>query len=270
MKNVFSTENLHNITEANINFYANPFVHPKRTMTEHDFIYLLQGKWKFGQNKKVYDLKKDHILILTANTKHWGINKCEAGTKTMYFHASRCDGDYTIETNPENTPFIDTLIDVSDNKNIKKLFSNVVNSKLSGEQRKANLYFELLLLELQNRQTYSADSSVAEKIKNIIHQNPESFFTNRELAERVNVSVKTAENKFKTEFGTTIHQYILKFKADEAVSFLFNFPQMSIKEIACNLGFYDEYHFSKSFKKIIGVSPTKYKQSKKEKFTAKR
>ena len=40
------------ITEANINYYASPFAHPKRKMKEHDFIYMLSGKWKIGQNDK--------------------------------------------------------------------------------------------------------------------------------------------------------------------------------------------------------------------------
>lgn len=263
MKNVFSQEKLHTVTEANINFYANPFVHPKRIMKDHDFIYLLSGKWKFGQNKKVYDLRKDHILILAANHKHFGLSPCEAGTKTMYFHASCNQGDYSAENVSEGTDFINSLIDVSSNRNIKKLFSYIVNSKLSGEQRKADLGLELLLSELSHLHTYSPDSSVAERIKNIIHQNPERFFANRELAERINVSVKTAENKFKSEFGTTIHQYILKFKTEEAISYFNSYPQMSIKEISANLGFYDEYHFSKSFKKLKGISPRAYRRTKK-------
>jgi len=260
MKNVFSQEKLHTVTEANINYYANPFVHPKRIMKDHDFIYLISGKWKFGQNKKVYDLKKDHILILAANHKHYGISPCEAGTKTMYFHADCIQGDYSAESLRENTDFISTLIDVSSNQNIKKLFSYIVNSKLSDEQRKADLGLELLLSELSHLQIYSTDNTVAGKIKNIIHQNPESFFSNSELAKKVNVSVKTAENKFKAEFGITIHQYIIAFKIEEAVSYFNSFPKMSIKEISANLGFYDEYHFSKSFKKHKSVSPAEYRK----------
>ena len=74
------------------------------------------------------------------------------------------------------------------------------------------------------------------------------------------VSVKTAENKFKAQFGVTIHRYILSFKVEQAISYLKNFPEMQIKEIAYNLGFYDEYHFSKQFKNLTGLSPTEYRK----------
>ena len=54
---------------------------------------------------------------------------------------------------------------------------------------------------------------------------------------------------------------ILSFKIEKAIQYIKNFPEMQIKEIALNLGFYDEYHFSKQFKKLVGISPSAYKKS---------
>ena len=145
-------------------------------------------------------------------------------------------------------------------KGIKKIFAEIINEKLSGNQRKADIYFELLLCELAENGRYCEGVGIATKLKNIIHSNPEKFFSNKELAEMTNVSVKTAETKFKSVQGKTIHQYMLEFKIKEAISYFDIFPEISIKKIAYNLGFYDEYHFSKQFKKIIGISPSNYKK----------
>lgn len=262
MENIFETDARHRILDANINFYRTPFVHPERVLGEHDFIYLLEGEWKFGQNEETFTLQKDQILILAAGNHHFGLTPCSANTKTMYFHVSREAGDHSRrdgEAVPENSVVVETLIDVSANKKIKKTFLNVVNSKLSGDERKAGVYFDLLLCELSEKRLYASQSRVETKIMDIIHNNPEKFFSNVELAQMVNVSVKTAENKFKARYQKTIHQYMLEFKVQEAISYFNNFPQMGVKEIAYNLGFYDEYHFSKQFKKIAGVSPSKYK-----------
>ncbi len=262
MKNIFTLSKRHTISEANINFYAVPFCHPKRKMQEHDFIYMLDGEWKIGQNNEIFQQEKDVILILSANNTHYGATSCTSGTKTMYFHASCEDGDAFGSNLPkkDNTIITDTLIPTFGNKKIKDIFAEIVNCKLCGNQQKADIYFDLLLCELSEHIAATQGADIAMQIKNIIHASPEKFFSNEELAEMVNVSLKTAESKFKAHFGITIHQYMLIYKIDEAISLLRNYPTMTIKEISYNLGFYDEYHFSKQFKKIAGMSPTEYKQ----------
>lgn len=261
MKNIFSSECVHTVTDANINFYTVPFVHPRRKMREHDFIYVLNGEWGLGQNKETFDLKEDSLLILFANNTHYGVSPCKEGTKTMYFHVSFEEGDF-FRDDASPLPYIDTHVNAASNKNIRELFSSVVNSKLSGEQRKANLYFELLLCELSSQKMCYKEIELAQKIQSIIHAYPERFFSNGELSQMMNVSVKTAENKFKAAFGKTIHQYMLDFKIGEAISYFDRFDGISIKEVAYNLGFCDEYHFSKQFSKHTGMSPRKYKKTK--------
>ncbi len=257
MKHYFNIEPRRQVTEANINYYATPFVHPSRKMEEHDFIYMLEGEWKLGQGEESYTIKKDNLLILGAQMLHFGISPCASGTKTMYFHVEHKDGD--IINQSDNYNALDSLIDVSVNYNIKKIFQQIVNAKLSGADQKANLLFDLLIFELTQLDGIVYKEHLGEKIKNLIHQSPEKFWGNNELAQELGVSVKTAENKFKSLFGVTIHQYILHYKVEQAISYFKNFPEMQMKEIAYNLGFYDEYHFSKQFKKITGLSPSEYK-----------
>ena len=136
----------------------------------------------------------------------------------------------------------------------------MVNAKLSGEQRRANLCFELLICELTSPKMYFGEIETAHKIQSMIHSYPERFFGNVELARMMNVSVKTAETKFKAAFGKTIHQYVLDFKIKEAKSYFDRFKDISVKEVAYNLGFCDEYHFSKQFSKLAGISPREYKK----------
>ncbi len=262
MISIFSGQIRHRVTEANFNFYALPFTHPLRKMQEHDFIYMLSGEWEIGQNNEKYLLQKDRLLILNGGETHYGISPCSKGAKTMYFHASCEPGDEVcqrIEKKDGTSFYLDSFIDASVNPQIKKYFQDVVNAKLAEQQKKTDLLLELLLIELSEYRACAEEKTIAFQIKNIIHSNPEKNFKNRDLAERVNVSVKTAENKFHSQIGMTIHQYSIRFKMEQAILTLKNYPEMSMKEIAYNLGFYDEYHFSRQFKKLTGLSPTDFK-----------
>lgn len=258
MENTFDLNTNAIVTEANINYYSTPFVHPKRKMADTDFIYMLDGEWKIGQNDEAFELKKDSLLILKGNNSHYGISPCLQNTKTMYFHVNE-----GIEGANSSTVTVDSFVDAASNRNIKKIFYQIVNAKLTNDIQKASVLYKLLLCELRDTASTFTGQEIGQKIKDMIHRNPEKFLSNTQIAKKLGVSVKTAETKFKTLFGTTIHSYTLNFKIEQAVAYLKNFPEMQIKEISINLGFYDEYHFSKQFKKIMGVSPTQFKKSSK-------
>lgn len=263
MKICFDTGARRTVSDANINYYSSSFVHPSRKMKDHDFIYIVYGEWKIGQNGETFRLKKDSLLILSASQYHYGISPCSPNTKTMYFHVPPEKGDKTEldrDFPHSSADITENLIDASGNPNIKKYFYEIVNAKLSGNDRKASAFFDLLICEILSSEPHTESAEIALQIKNIIHNDPERFFSNAELARRTAVSVKTAENKFKSFFGITIHQYILNFKIEQAIAYFRNFPEMSVKEVSGNLGFYDEYHFSKQFKRITGLAPTEYKK----------
>lgn len=54
------------------------------------------------------------------------------------------------------------------------------------------------------------------------------------------------------------YQYLMRLKMAFAAEYLQK-PGILIKEIACELGFKDAFHFSRAFKKIFGVSPSSFR-----------
>lgn len=65
---------------------------------------------------------------------------------------------------------------------------------------------------------------------------------------------------FKETYGTTINAYILSKRITQAKRFL-RFTDLSIDEIGSRVGMNDANYFSRSFKKLEGISPSEYKKT---------
>ena len=62
---------------------------------------------------------------------------------------------------------------------------------------------------------------------------------------------------FKKETGQTINEFLTNYRINIALA-LFNDGNLSVLEVAQQVGYQDANYFSKIFKKITGVSPSKY------------
>ncbi len=256
MEHFFDISRNHVITSAGINHYKSPLMHPNRNMSEHDFIYMLKGTWKIGQEDEEYDIAQGDVLLLEAGRPHYGITPCSAGTVAMYVHAEGLASD----KESENSIRLCSLIRAKAHPLIKHCWEKIIFSKRHGEKLQASIYFNTILYEL-NSCIKNDHNTIADQICQFITF-ADGIPSNEDIAKECNISLKTAEQTFKKAFGKTIHQYILETKMETAKQYLTDFPNMRLYEIATALGFYDEFHFSRQFKKIIGVSPKEFKLKK--------
>jgi len=78
-----------------------------------------------------------------------------------------------------------------------------------------------------------------------------------ELAHQVGLSPRYFSVLFKRALGASPHHFVLRERIDEAQRLLAA-GQMPISEVALNLGFADQSHFSQAFRKITGTTPKRY------------
>jgi len=81
-----------------------------------------------------------------------------------------------------------------------------------------------------------------------------------EIAETVAMSVPSFSRYFKKMAGRTFSEFLMHFRIVHASKLLAE-DQQSIAEICFSSGFNNFSHFTKSFKKITGKSPSVYKKS---------
>ena len=80
-----------------------------------------------------------------------------------------------------------------------------------------------------------------------------------ELAQLAGMSPHYFCDLFKKSTGLSPHQYLVRCRVDQAKIFLRS-PQLGIMQIAKATGFADQSHFTKVFRRIVGVTPTQFRQ----------
>jgi AraC family transcriptional regulator len=83
-----------------------------------------------------------------------------------------------------------------------------------------------------------------------------------DIAAEVNLSAYHFSRLFKQSTGLAPHQYQIRCRVERAKELL-QAGEMTIADIATQVGFYDQSHLSRHFKRIVGVSPKVIQQNSK-------
>ena len=81
-----------------------------------------------------------------------------------------------------------------------------------------------------------------------------------ETARQVGYSPSYFSRIFREDTGMAFSEYLTRLRVDKGKSLLAS-TRLSVTEIGAMLGFSDQSHFSRSFKKLTGVSPDRYRKN---------
>lgn len=81
-----------------------------------------------------------------------------------------------------------------------------------------------------------------------------------ELAKEFSLSPSHFVRVFKLATGLPPHAYQLQLRIARARELLRRKPERTVAEIACELGFCDESHFRRHFRRIVGTTPSLFRQ----------
>ncbi len=151
--------------------------------------------------------------------------------------------------------FVDKLYLFQDSKFVKvESFDKINNEKLN----------ELLLSsgKMKEIQIFEPIYNAKKLIKNRIN---EEEIDMKVIADEIFMGYDNFRKRFKNEVGISPHQYFINCKIEKAKELLLNSP-LEIQDIAFNLGFKDQYYFSRIFKLKECVSPSAFRMGRKDKF----
>ncbi len=104
-----------------------------------------------------------------------------------------------------------------------------------------------------------AEPRVITRAKEFILEHQGEELSLGQVARAVNTSTYYFCKLFKRVTGINFTDYLSRVRIEKAKNLLLN-PSLRISEIAFEVGFQSLTHFNRVFKKIIGQSPTQYRE----------
>jgi len=251
------------LASANAHYYKEPTEerYIDRVLEYHDLVFMIDGGWSMTEQNQEYPLVKDDVLLLASGRHHYTKLPCLPGTQTFCLHVSTAPGD--TQDNPASIG-LPTLIHTRHTQQIQQYFSSLVATYWSVEpfkEQKITSLLSLLLLELYSecREQQDNEENLAEQAIRIINNTPHHRYTTKEMAELLFVNPKTLNNAMHKKVGMPFYTYEKQQKLKMVAVQLKAEPELKLSQIATAFGFYDEFHMSKAFKQMFGVSPRDYR-----------
>jgi two-component system response regulator YesN len=122
--------------------------------------------------------------------------------------------------------------------NVTRVLENFISKVSLGKERKRKVRFQ--------------------KMRDFIHRNFTGSITAGDVAREAGLSIGRALHLFREETGMAMTAYISKMKVDYGKYLLLN-SDVQLADLAGQLGYYDQSHFTKNFKKLERITPSHFR-----------
>ena len=120
-----------------------------------------------------------------------------------------------------------------------------------------------LLMESGSKRGGEARADYARQAAAFMQQNYSRSISVEDAARQAGVSRSYLYRAFQAEFGCSPSAYLTRYRIQRACQLL-RHSQLPVGAVAVSVGFEDPFYFSRTFRRETGVSPTEYRESKKD------
>jgi AraC-like DNA-binding protein len=208
-------------------------------------------------NKDIKYLQKDQILIFNPYQVHVTKND---DINTQDYYTLHLQQDW-ISKIKQNIYFdLNIIDDEIYYKEFLNLCEFLLNSNSNNSEALIYEFFNKFVLKYSSKlNNNSINNHLLEDVKSYILDNIKEQITLDDIANNIGYNKEYIIRIFKNEFGLTPHAFLMNEKVNYAKKLLDKNDKLSICDIAVDIGFYDQSHFTKLFKKSFATTPKKYK-----------
>lgn len=114
--------------------------------------------------------------------------------------------------------------------------------------------------KMGKKEERTVETDEVEKIKAYIDEHYLTLESMEKVAAEFGYNYTYLSRMFKQKTGETMSRYILNKKIELAKDMLENKPELKVTEVSDLCGYGDYRYFTRIFKKMVGVSPSEYKE----------
>ncbi|XID90910.1 helix-turn-helix domain-containing protein [Paenibacillaceae bacterium WGS1546] len=228
-------------------------------------IFVQEGQGELIYRQQTYSLKKSGLFCLFPQASHEYYAVGDGPMRKAWIAFEGPQGYRMLERIGIKacTPYIPNALHAG----VEELFNRMLETAGDPEGRDMDLSRLIAFFRLFEELSRKTPDSLRDKVcsDNWLLQGKEYIETHyceritvETVADRVRVDRAHFTRRFHQAFGITPAKYLLELKINEARRLLEN-SDFNLTVIAQSIGYTDMFTFSKSFKKLAGVSPKEYR-----------
>ena len=270
------------ISQANYHQFSNKHKTSFMSVESRMFLWCKSGKGKIRINKKTYNVERDDYFILPWRHKiSYEADAVQpfyvAGIHLIPWHDPNEKISWGETAHGEDHPMYDVLYrkdrEIKGLEELKffkvhaehpllLLSEFIIKHFLGFSRSEISLKHSAFALLEEACLAIRADQKESKSIKllrSIIEKNVSVNLSLKDLAKEIKRSPSQVNRICKMHLNVSPGNWINQCKIEHACQLLLNFD-LSVREVAERCGYQDQFHFSRLFKRFMGLSPLKYRQ----------
>lgn len=279
--------------------YADDWVLPERTISDHEIFFMVEGEMNFWLDQRKWHLRPGDVLLFMPNQRQYG-EVVPTGGRTWSYHVHFSPEaephwidaqplreelahlnhiapqreDVRFEANPiaQGIYILESFTLTEERNAIYRLFESAVMDQIAvryGAQRMGDFILGELLLHLTritlrylmptNTPGFNTHP-IFQRALYLMQQHLAEPIEIGELAAQLQVSPQHLMRVFHNVTGKTPLQYLNHLRLIRARD-LIRYTDMSMKEIARQVGFRHAHYFTRLFHRHEGITPSAYRDA---------
>lgn len=243
----------------------------------YEFYYLLEGDLTFYIGEEEYRMKKGSLAMLPPGLHHKSKPNSDPKHRRILLYVKETFVKEFIDLNPEfmdcfNKPHIQLM--KIQQKRIENLLDQVMNEYYRDDESRDMVIVKSLLglilsyINRYNSENENFSTAISEgnlpsgKITEAVKHINEFYgddITLASTAQALGINPSYLSRSFKSAMSCNFSDYLTNVRINHAVNLLLN-SDKNITEIAFEVGYNSSNHFCKAFRKVMGISPLRYRK----------